>query len=34
MAGIHMEVKLKQMATSIKFPVHNKTSVGTGTVEG
>lgn len=28
-----MEVKLKQMGSSIKFPVHSKTSVGKGTVD-
>lgn len=34
MAGSHREVKLNQMGTSIKCPVHNKTSVGMGTVKG
>lgn len=33
MAGIHMEVKLKQMGASIKLPMHNKTSVGKVTSE-
>lgn len=34
MAGIYMEVKLKQMGTSIKLSMGDKTSVGKETSEG